>query len=141
MEVDWELEDWLLDAGEQAERKVIAGHSLTPGERLIREFWVFDVHTRNGGVSQYFLNHGAVQWQTLRSAWLPDRVPSLGPIIAKVERVIASAADPYLATLDASPEIEEFYEAHQVGVRRELRGLTPEAEQGAAADGGRGPVL
>jgi hypothetical protein len=121
VEVDWELEDWLLEAGERAERKVIAGGSLSPVERLIHEFWVFDIHTRNGGVSQYFCNHELAQWLALRSAWLPKLVPSLGPILAEVDRVIVGATDPYLATLNASPGIEEFYEAHQLSVRRELR--------------------
>jgi hypothetical protein len=51
---DWELEEWLLDAGERGELKAVAGEPVTPAERLIREFWAFDVHTRNGGVSQYF---------------------------------------------------------------------------------------
>lgn len=124
METDWELEDWLLQAGEQAERKASAGGSLSPAERLIREFWVFDIHTRNGGVSQYFCNHELARWRALRDVWLPDAVPSLGPILAEVDRVIAGAPDPYLAAVDASPGIEEFYEAHQLAVRRELRRLS-----------------
>jgi hypothetical protein len=126
VEVDWELEDWLLDAGERAERKLIANGCLSPAERLIREFWVFDIHTRNGGVSQYFCNHGLEQWQALKSALLPESVPSLGPLIAEVERVIAGAPDPYLAALNASPGIDHFYEAHQLGVRRELRTIAPD---------------
>ena len=68
MDTDWELEDWRLDAGGRVEQKAIAGGDLTPVERLIRECWVFDMHTRNGGVSQYFCNHGAEQWQVLKSA-------------------------------------------------------------------------
>ena len=76
MESDWELEDWLLQAGEQAERKASAGSSLSPAERLIREFWTFDIHTRNGGVSQYFSNHELARWRALRDAWLPTRCPA-----------------------------------------------------------------
>lgn len=123
VDIDWELEDWLLEAGERAERKAIAGGDLTPVERLIREFWVFDIHTRNGGVSQYFANHEAAQWQALKAAWLPAAVPSLGPILAEVDRVITGTADPYSAALTASPGIEAFYESHQLEVRRELRRL------------------
>jgi len=120
---DWELENWLLHAGEQAELKATAGSPLSPAERLIREFWAFDIHTRNGGVSQYFCNHELARWRALRDAWLPDDVPSLGPILREVDRVIAGAADPHLAALDASPGIEELYEAHQLAIRRELRRL------------------
>jgi hypothetical protein len=126
VEVDWELEDWLLQAGERAERKAIAGGSLSPAEQLIREFWVFDIHTQNGGVSQYFCNHESRQWQALKDAWLPDQVPSLGPIIAEVERVVGGASDQYEAALDASPGIEDVYEAHHLGVKQELRRLAPE---------------
>ncbi len=125
MATDWDLEDWLLTAGEGAERKRISNgyESLSPTERLVREVWVFDMETRNGGVSQYFCNHGLAQWQALRDAWLVDEVPSLEPIITEVERVIGGAADPYLATLGASPGIEAFYEAHQPSVLAKLRSL------------------
>lgn len=121
MEVDWDLENWLLDAGEKAERKSIAGVLLTPIELLIREFWIFDIETQNGGVSQYFCNRELDQWQRLRSAWLPDFVPSLGSILTEVDRVITGAIDSYSATLDASPDIEDFYEAHRLDVLSELR--------------------
>jgi hypothetical protein len=127
VKVDWELEDWLLKAGERVARKIVTAASLSPVERLIREFWLFDIETRNGGVSQYFCNHGLQQWQALKAAWLPDAVPSLGPLIAKVDRIISSAPDPYLATLNASPGIEDFYEEHQLNVRRELRQLATDA--------------
>jgi len=133
VEIDWELEDWLLEAGERAERKAVAGGPLTPTERLMREFWMFDIHARNGGVSQYFANHGPAQWQALKAAWLSAPVPSLGPIIAEVDRVIVGAADPYRAALAASPGIEALYESQQLGVRRALRRLQ-DAEPFAATD-------
>ena len=125
MEVDWELEDWLLDAGENATRKLIEhGHAaLTAAERLVREVWLLDMETRNGGVSQYFCNHGIGQWRVLREAWVALDVPSLGPIINEIERVIARADDPYLATLAASPGIEEMYESYQAQMKADLRRL------------------
>lgn len=123
METDWDLENWLLEAGEQIEQKLIAGEVLSPAERLIREFWLFDIQTQNGGVSQFFCNEGLAQWQALKEAWLPHKIPSLEPILKEVDRVIFGASDPYLAALDASPNIEEFYDAHQQEVRRELRQL------------------
>jgi hypothetical protein len=125
MEVDWDLEDWLLDAGEQVTHKLIEHGlaSLTPVERLVREFWLMDNQTRNGGVSQYFCNLGLEQWQSLREAWEAADVPGLWPIIAEIERLTASYDDPYLAALAASPAIEEFYELHQQQVKAELKRL------------------
>jgi hypothetical protein len=119
----WQLEEWFLEAGEAAERAIIAGKSLSAIQSLIREFWVFDIHTQNGGVSQYFCNHGLERWQTLRSVWMSKEVPSLGPILTGVDRVLAGSEDPYQATLEASPGIEDLYEAHQLDVKRELRRL------------------
>ncbi len=60
MAYDWELEDWLLDSGEQVTRKLIAQGtaSLSPVERFLREVWLLDIQVRNGGVSQYFCNYG-----------------------------------------------------------------------------------
>lgn len=123
LQVDWELENWLLESGERADQKAISGGLLSPSERLIREFWLLDIHTRNGGVSQYFCDFEQARWLALRSAWLPDLVPSLGLILAEVDRVIEGACDPYVATLSASPGIDEFYESHQLNVVRELRQL------------------
>lgn len=121
MDTDWVLEDWLLAAGERAERKVIAGAVLSPVEQLIRELWVFDMHTCNGGVSQYFCNHEPARWQALKTAWLPETVPSLGPILTEVDRLIAGASDAYLATLNASPVIDNFYYIHRLSAWREVR--------------------
>ena len=125
MTTDWELNDWFLNAGERAERKRIAlgTESLSAYERLLLEVWLLDLETENGGVSQYFCNRGLDQWRILQSVWIVDKVPSLGPIITEIERVIASEFDPYLATLDASPGIEDFYDTHQPCVLAELRAL------------------
>ncbi|MHB1557375.1 MAG: DMP19 family protein [Isosphaeraceae bacterium] len=121
--VDWDLEDWLLCAGESVERKsrVQGDASLTPAERLLGEVWLFDMETRNGGVSQFFGNHGLARWQALCEAWSAEDVPSLGPIIAAIGRIIAGSDDPYLATLNASPGIEDLYESHQAEVKTELK--------------------
>jgi hypothetical protein len=120
---NWKLEDWLLNAGEQAERKMLArgSDSLSPAERLVREVWLLDLEARNGGISQYFCNHGVERWQALREAWSADDVPSLGPIIGAIDQVIAGSDDPYSATLRASPGIEDVYETHQARMKSELR--------------------
>jgi hypothetical protein len=120
---DWELEDWLLRAGEQVYHKSLAqgAAALTRAERLLGEVWLFDMETRNGGVSQFFCNHGLARWRSLCEAWSPQDVPSLGPFIAEVDRIIAGSDDPYLSTLNASPGLEDKYEAHQAQMKAELR--------------------
>lgn len=108
MATDWAAEDWLLDAGEETEHKCMARgvDALTPAERLLREVWILDMETRNGGVSQYFCNHGVERWQQLQEAWLSSSaVPSLRPIIDAINGLIANCAA-YQATLSASPAIE-----------------------------------
>lgn len=125
MAVDRELEDWLLETGEEVARRSIArgAGSLSPAERFLHEIWLLDMQVQNGGVSQYFCNCGLAQWLALRAAWPARDVPSLGPIITEIERVITDASDPYLATLDASPGIDDAYEAHQAQVKAELKRL------------------
>jgi hypothetical protein len=120
---EWEVEAWLLDAGEHATRKMLAegASSLTRAERLVREVWLLDLEARNGGVSQYFCNRVLAHWQALREAWSVDHVPSLGPIIAEVDTVITGSDDPYLPALAASPGLDEMYEAHQAQMKIELR--------------------
>ena len=110
----------MLEAGECAERKSLAGSQLTAIETLIREFWVFDVQTRNGGMSQYFCNYQS-RWETLKAASSPGAVPALDAIVAEVDRIIRGGSDPYVAALTASPHLEQYYEEHQLEVRRELR--------------------
>ncbi len=85
------------------------------------EVWLFDMDTRKGGVSQFFCNHGLARWRSLCESWSAEDVPSLGPIIAAIDRIIADSDDPFLATLDASPGIEEMYESHQAQIKAELR--------------------
>ena len=124
MGFDWELEDWLLNAGEKAARKEIAGLDLSPLERLTREFWSFDIQALNGGVSQCFCNYGLERWQVFKAAWLPEVVPSLGSIFAEVDRIIGDSADAYDATLSASEEIDRFYFERRKDAWREVQRAT-----------------
>lgn len=77
MQTDWELEDWLLDAGDRAERAWLEGGdaALSPVERLVREVWLLDMETRNGGLSQDFANHELARWTALRAAWRACGIP------------------------------------------------------------------
>jgi hypothetical protein len=125
MEIDWELEQWLLDTGEKVTLKLMAEGpaSLSLIERFLREVWILDIQTSNGGVSQFFCNYGLSHWNALKESWPSRDVPGLGPIIIEIDRVIAGAEDPYLATLDASPGIEDVYDVHSSRMKAELRDL------------------
>ena len=124
MKVDYDLEDWLLNAGEKAARKEIAGVALSPLERLTREFWSFDLQAMNGGVSQYFCNKGLAGWQSFKAAWLPEIVPSLGIIFTEVDRVIVDSTDAFNATLSASEEINCLYYERRLAAWREVQRAT-----------------
>ena len=74
-------------------------------------------------MSQSFCNHELSHWNALKEGWPARDVPSVGPIMTAIDRVIAGADDPYLANLDASPAIEDVYHAHHLQMKAELRGL------------------
>src|SRR5262245_14653917 len=112
----WDLEDWLTEAGDRVVHKMAAANpeALNPMEHLVYEVWLFDTETRNGGVSQYFGNRGIESWNRLRSACGNFRMPRLKQFIGEVDRVLASAPDPYIAALNAFPQLEErYWRVHQ----------------------------
>lgn len=120
MNSDWLLEDWLLDAGEKAHQKRSSGELLSPLETFTREYWLFDMHAVNGGVSQYFCNYDLQYWAALRSAAPLENVPSFEQVIDRVDDIISGAADPYEAVIE-SPDIDDWYYDHRLSVIRELR--------------------
>ena len=97
----WDLEDWLTDRGDEVARKSAAANSpdvLDARERLLYELWLFDTEQRNGGVSQYFCNHGMDQWDRLSRLATPT-LPSFASFAARVNEVIDGRADPYRAVV------------------------------------------
>ena len=121
MEDDWDLENWLLDAGEATELKLAADGQLSPIEKLIRELWVFDIESVNGGVSQYFCNH-AERWSALVAAASEIKIEPLRSFMARVEEVVKGSVDPYSDLLGSSG-LDEFYRDNRLVVWRQVQAL------------------
>ena len=121
----WDLEDWLSDEGDKiVHREAVSGiDSLTPAERLVYEVWLFDTEQRNGGVAQYFGNHGRDQWNALCLAARIVLAP-FAEFAAHVDAVVADAPDPYLAVIASDGSLDRAYEACQVGLISALRKAT-----------------
>jgi hypothetical protein len=82
-----ELEDWLTEIGDQVVRKEAAFgiNSLSALERGVHEVWLIDTEVRNGGVFQYFFNHGKEQWDALVNAAKKSDLPSLTEFIQRAQ--------------------------------------------------------
>jgi Protein of unknown function (DUF3592) len=86
-------------------------------------FWQFDLSACSvprGAIADYFRTYGLPGWSALKAAWDRDAVPSLAPVLAEIDRVIAGR-DPTQALADASPDIEKFYYPHRAAILQELR--------------------
>ena len=119
MNSDWSLEDWLLHAGEKAHHKRTNGEPLSPLEAFTWEFWTFDMHAVNGGVSQYFCNYDLQHWTALRSSAPLENVPSFGQVIDRMDEIIGDASDPYEAVIE-SADIDDWYHDYRLSVIQEL---------------------
>jgi hypothetical protein len=111
-----DLEDWLTKEGEMVVRRAAAVKSecaLDDRERLLYELWMFDTEQRNGGISQYFCNHGLAQWDKL-SQFAAPALPSFAPFAAKVNEVVGQSEDPYQAIVDSRVDLDAWYDEHQV---------------------------
>lgn len=117
------LEKWLTEEGDKVVRKAAATNGLEAldlRERLIYEMWLFDTEQRNGGISQYFCNHGLDQWHALSKIASPH-LPSFVALAATVNRVIGRSADPYQAVLNSDIDLNENYEAYRFRLLTELK--------------------
>jgi hypothetical protein len=118
-----DLDDWLLDAGTAVEQKAIRGEGLSPLEALIREMWVLDCESLNGGVCQYFGNHGIHRWKALLTALKHLHVESVEALTNAISATIANAEDPYEAAAEASNSLNEFYYTNRSRAIENLRAL------------------
>lgn len=123
----WELEDWLTDEGDKVVRKAVekTESALDDRERLLYELWLFDTEQRNGGVSQYFGNHGLLQWDTLSRLAAPA-LGSFAPFAVKIDEVVRRSEDPYEAIIASGVDLDAWYDSYQVHLVTELRHLHEE---------------
>ena len=115
------LEDWLTDEGDRVVRARAANLPLSTVDQLIYEVWLLDTEARNGGLSQYFLNHGRAQWQSCSRAASAGLTPSFIPFAAEVEGMIRGADDPYEAISALGCSTENAWEHYHVAVVAELK--------------------
>lgn len=118
-----DLEDWLTDEGDKVVRKAAAANSrdvLTPRERLLYEFWLFDTEQRNGGVSQYFGNRRRAHWDVLSRLAAPA-LASFPSFAAKINAVIDGSDDPYESVVGSGVDLDAWYEEHQLRLVTELQ--------------------
>ena len=121
MEDDWDLEDWLLEAGEAAEKKHLGGDELSPIEILTRELWVFDMHSVNGGVSQYFGNYSE-RWPAFVAAVSKLHIEPLQLLVKRIEVIIGDSDDPYSALCEVS-DLDNDYYANRLSIWRDVQAL------------------
>jgi len=118
--LSWDLEDWITDVGaDLLDRHFLDPGSLTPVEALVYEVWLLDTEARNGGVSQYFCNHGIAQWQ--RCVEKAAGLRAFQPFVEAVEKIIQGSPDPYLAINSAGRDAEDLWFKYQKRVVQELQ--------------------
>ncbi|MGD9790763.1 MAG: DUF4375 domain-containing protein [Phycisphaerales bacterium] len=118
----WNLEDWLTDEGDKVVRKhsALGDAGLSDQERLLYEVWLFDSETRNGGISQYFCNHGNAQWAALCAA-ARSKLPSFRTFADSVDQIVAGQQDPYEAVIGSGDALDQAYAAVQARLVAELK--------------------
>lgn len=118
-----ELDNWPTESGLRIAEKVAATGrgSLSVRERLLNEVSLLDTEQCNGGIAQYFCNWRMARWLEL-SQLASEHLPPFARFAEGVDAVIRGSADPYAAALE-SPELDEWFEKHQVRLVQELRAL------------------
>ena len=120
----WDLEDWITDVGADILDKRCANpQSLSPIDGLIYEIWLLDTEARNGGLSQYFSNHGLAQWKSCCAAVSLLGLNSFSSFEVEVNSMISGAADPYREINARGDMAENLWYLHQCKVVKELQSL------------------
>lgn len=123
----WDLEDWITDVGANALERRLAGHTLSPTDQLVYEIWLLDTEARNGGLSQYFCNHGRSQWESCVAAAKHASLSSFEPFALAVASLISNSSDPYSAIREGGDAAEDLWFHHQSAVVRALREFCQDA--------------
>jgi hypothetical protein len=124
----WHLEDWITDVGANVlDKRLASPDSLSHLENLIYEVWLLDTEARNGGLSQYFGNHGLSQWQSCLAATEAVGLKSFVPFANAVASLISETEEPYLAIVKQGDEAEDLWYGYQASVVEELQSLCKNA--------------
>lgn len=119
--VTWNLEDWLTDVGASlVERRFANASSLTTMESAVYEVWLLDTEARNGGVSQYFCNHGLQQWVACQAAALAVGLTTFRAFADALNAIIGATQDPYEVIRANGDPAEDLWYFYQPAVVQEL---------------------
>jgi hypothetical protein len=120
----WDLEDWITDEGSKIlDKRILSPNSLSSKENLLYEVWLLDTEARNGGLSQYFCNHGIEQWQACQAVAKTEGLKSLEIFAGLVNEIIQESSDPYTAIREKGNDAEDLWYLHQRHVVNELKFL------------------
>lgn len=120
----WDLEDWITDVGaDLVEKRFANASNLTTMESAVYEIWLLDTEARNGGVSQYFCNHGLQQWAACQTAAVAVGLSSFHAFADALNAIIGTAQDPYEVIRAQGDPAEDLWYSYQSAVVQELRGL------------------
>jgi hypothetical protein len=117
-----DLETWLNDQGADVVYRKAKGGALTDKEELLYECCLFDAEQQNGGVSQYFCNHGLAQWDSLCAAAIKT-LPSFSVFAETVDAVVRQSSDPYLSILESPTNLDALYDQSKAQMIRDLRAV------------------
>jgi hypothetical protein len=122
--MDWDLEDWITDVGaNMVDKRIRDSTSLNSIERLVYEIWLLDTEARNGGLSQYFGNHGLEQWRGCVDLAAAEGLETFAPFARSVNALIAGSSDPYKTLAHGDRDHEDLWYSFQPAAVRELRAL------------------
>ena len=120
----WDLEDWITDTGADVlEKRLANANALSSIEELIYQIWLLDTEARNGGMSQYFCNHGVEQWQACQAVAHAGKLSAFVPFSDALNSIVAGTPDPYFAIRELGDPAEDLWLRYQLGVVQQLKGL------------------
>lgn len=118
----WDLEDWITDEGADAlDRFLVDPGSLSAAEAAVYQIWLLDTEARNGGLSQYFCNHGRAQWEACQVACAVLRIESFKPFASALNEIVGTSEDPYEVIVQLGESAENLWYSYQPAVIGELR--------------------
>jgi len=118
----WDLEDWITDVGaDLVEKRFANASSLTTMESAVYEIWLLDTEARNGGMSQYFCNHGHDQWSACQAAALAVGLSSFRAFADALNAIIGTAQDPYEVVREQGDPAEDLWYSYQSAVVQQLK--------------------